>query len=418
MSAQWEAYPDPRRSGAVAYSLHNCVMSAFSMMYFQDPSLLQFQKRLQDKIHKNNLAALFKVDSIPQDTALRELLDALDPGAIEPLFAEFFRRLQRAKKMELFQVLDGKYLIALDGSEYFSSYQIHCPQCLFKKKSNGRTLWYHQILQAAIVCPGQRQVVPLAPEPITNKDGTEKQDCEINAAKRILKKIRKAHPKLPIIIGGDGLYSKQPFIDELKQHRMSYVLVAKPDDHKVLFEWFHELQRLGQTKTMTLTDPKKRRHVYEWVQGVPLNGREDADDVGFFQYSLIVDGKRNYHNSWVTDVSITEDNVDQLVKIGRARWKIENETFNTLKNQGYHVEHNFGHGRNNLSYNFFLLNLLAFFMHQIFELSDPLYQNCRFKVGTRLEYWNQLRCTIRIMVFDNWEQLLWLILDPENNRPP
>ena len=176
---------------------------------------------------------------------------------------------------------------------------------------------------------------------------------------------------------------------------------------------------MGETQSLTLTDLKNRVHQYEWVNEVPINGNANSELVSFFEYRLVVDGKVTYRNSWVTDFELTAENVIELVKAGRARWKIENETFNTLKNQGYHIEHNYGHGKQNLSYNFFLLNLLAFFFHQIFELSDRLYQTCRAeKFTSRREFWNQLRCTIRILIFQNWEQILLLILDPENNRPP
>ena len=393
-------------------------MSAFAMMFFQDPSLLQFQKRLQDVIHKNNLSTLFGVSDIPGDTQLRDTIDACDPQQIEVVFSDYFSLLQRGKQLESFRVLDGFYLIPIDGTQYFSSERIHCPQCL-RTESGKRIRYHHQILQAAIVCPGTRQVIPLAPEPVQNSDGQEKQDCEINAGKRMLKKIRQTHPKLRIVIGGDGLYSKQPFITELKKNRMSFVLVAKPDDHKTLFQWVQELRVMGEIHSFTFTDLKNRIHQYEWVNEVPINGNAKSDLVSFFEYRLVVNGKTTYHNSWVTDFTVTSDNIVELVKAGRARWKIENETFNTLKNQGYHIEHNYGHGKLNLSYNFFLLNLLAFFMHQIFELADPLYQKCRKeKFTSRLEFWNQLRCTIRILVFDVWEQVLWLILDPINNRPP
>jgi hypothetical protein len=102
-----------------------------------------------------------------------------------------------------------------------------------------------------------------------------------------------------------------------------------------------------------------------------------------------------------------------MVKGGRAHWKIENETFNTLKNQDYHLEHNFGHGQYNLSFIFFMLNLPAFYVHQILELTDRLYQTVRYKkFSSRKEYFNQLRCTFRIILFDSWEQMLRHILDP------
>ena len=418
ISRRFERIEDPR-SGPVDYSVHDCLMSALAMMFFQDPSILQFQKRLQEASNRNNLKTLFDVQAIPGETQLRDVLDSCEPSQMEAVFTDFFRDLQRGKHLEAFQVLDGQYLILLDGSEYFSSEKIHCPGCLRTESAQGRVRYHHQILQAVLAHPEQKVVIPLSPEQIRNEDGSEKQDCEINAGKRVLKKIRNAHPKLPILIGGDSLYSKQPFVDELKNARMSYVLVAKPTDHKILFEWVEELRAMGEVGRLERTDQKGYTHLYLWANQVPLNGQATSDDVNFFEYSLIrKDGKVTFHNSWVTDLEVGRNNVVELVKIGRARWKIENEGFNTLKNQGYHIEHNFGHGKQNLSYIFFLLNLLAFFVHQIGQLCDPWYQQCRTKFTSRKEFWNQLRCTLRIIVFQTWESLLSLIIDPENWKPP
>jgi hypothetical protein len=354
-----------------------------------------------------------------KDNQLRNVLDGLPIELLSPIFADFLGDLQRGKHLTQYQLLGGKYLIPIDGSEYFSSEKIHCPHCLHKKPKKGNTRYYHQILQATIVHPDQRQVLPLAPEPIQNTDGTNKQDCEINAAKRLIAKIRTTHPKLPIIIGGDGLYSKQPFIDELKTANMSYILVAKPSDHKILFEWVQDMFGLKAGHQMVFIDKKGRKHQYRWVNDIPLNGSKDADQVNFFDYRIITNEKTTYRNSWVTDITIDENNIVDLVKAGRARWKIENETFNTLKNQGYHLEHNFGHGRQNLSMIFFMINLLAFYIHQILDLTDLLYQKVRYtKFTSRKEFWNQLRCTIRILIFPHWQSLMQFIWDPEKGIPP
>lgn len=417
LSDQFAKVVDWRQSEKVDYTLHDCLMSGFAMMLLQDPSLLAFQKRMQDSIQNNNLHTIFKVGAIPKDSQMRSNLDQVCPQDIEPIFDNYVNRLQRAKQLGQYQFLGG-YLVPLDGSQYFSSKAIHCPGCL-TESSRGKIRYSHKILQAAIVYPGKRQVLPLAPEFITNRDGTKKQDCEINAAKRWIPKFRQAHPKLNIIITGDGLFSKQPFIDDLKKAGMSYILVAKPDDHKILFQWVNELTGLGGGDSLEFVDFNGKRHCYQWINQVPLNGTKDADEVNFFQYQIVSDNKITYRNSWVTDITIDKTNIVDLVKGGRARWKIENEVFNTLKNQGYHIEHNYGHGEKNLSSIFFLLNLLAFFVHQILDLTDTLYQSVRYKKFTsRKEYFNQLRCTIRILIFRNWEHLLGYILDPPEIEPP
>ena len=419
LSEHFRQIDDRRQSGKVDYSLHDYLMSGFAMMFFQDPSLLAFQKRMQDSIQHNNLTTVYDVSKIPKESQMREVLDRVDPSDLAPIFSGLLSRLQRGKHLVNYQLFEGMYLVSIDGSEYFSSENIQCPHCLITE-SKGKRRYHHQILQSVIVNPDMRQVIPLAPEQISNHDGTKKQDCEINAGKRVIHNIRKVHPKLGIIITGDDLYSKQPFIDELKKNRMSFILVAKPTDHKILFQWIDELTQLGGGDSLELIDEKGRRHRYQWVNDVPLNGTKDADHVNFFQYQIVSkNNKINYKNSWVTDISVNKNNVVTLVKGGRARWKIENETFNTLKNQGYHIEHNFGHGNHHLSMVFFVLNLLAFYVHQILDLTDRLYQTVRYtKFTSRKEFWNQLRCTFRILVFRSFEHMLAYILDPPELMPP
>jgi hypothetical protein len=415
-------FEDLRQEAKVDFSIHDCCLSTYAMMFFQDPSMLEFQKRLERKINLNNLKTIFNVSSIPKSSQLKDVMDEIPSSQFDNIFLSFFRSLQRGKLLEQYRFIDNAYLIPIDGTQYFSSKNISCSCCLTKvknkNKDNEYTLFYHQVLAAAIVHPDLKQVIPLAPEPIKNIDGTTKQDCETNAGKRILSKIRAAHPKLKIIITADDLFSKQPFIEELQRHSMSYIIVAKPSDHKILYNEFDSLVIEGKANVIRLKDSKGRLHVFEWVNQIPLNGNKNPVLVNYFEYTILNEEKIDFHSSWVTDIHINENNIIDLARGGRAKWKIENENFNTLKNQGYHAEHNFGHGKKNLSFNFFIFNLLAFYAHQILELTDRLYKDCRATFSSRKEFLNQLRCTIRILVFENWVKLLNFILDPPEEAIP
>jgi len=384
-------------------------MSALAMFCFQDPSLLQFEERTKAPTLGANLKNLWGIESVPSDSQMRTVMDEVDPGEFETLFTTFFRLLQRGKHLEQYRVLGKYYLCVIDGSEYFSSDHICCPSCLRRKvkKKGGETLQFsHQIVQAALVHPKLSQVIPLPPEAVRNTDGREKQDCETNGAKRLLGKLKKIHPKLPLIIIADSLYSKQPMIETLMSHNMRYVLVAKPDDHTMLMEWFEGLHALNDVTHMESTDHKGRTHVYEWVNEVPLNGNKDAPSVNYVEYWM-KDGQRTvYHNSWVTDMPLDDECIEEMVRIARSRWAIENEVFNTVKNHGYHIEHNYGHGVKSLSFNFFLLNMLAFFLHQIFELTDRTYQWLRKRMGSKKNLWDHLRVACYMIVFPDWEDLL------------
>ena len=415
VSVRINEFAETRQNGKIKHSMHDICLSGLAMMYFQDPSMLEFQSRLQEQAHVNNLKTLFNVNSIPKDTQMRDIIDEIPSHHLFPIFSDYFRLLQRGNHLQYYRFLEEGYIIPLDGTQYFNSDTIHCPSCLKKVHRNGTINYSHQVLCASVVHPEKRQSFPLAPESIKNTDGSKKQDCEINAAKRMLERMRKDHPRLDIVITADDLYSKKPFIDMLKQQEMSYILVAKPKSHKVLFDQILEKEECDQIHRLEWQDKKGATHMYAWINNLRLNGTKEAPLVNFFEYSIIRDEDRiTYTNSWVTDIQVSSDNIKKLVKSGRAKWKIENENFNTLKNQGYHAEHNFGHGMKNLSFNFFIFILLAFFIHQIIELRDPLYKKARAKFSARKEFWNQLRCTIRIVLFESWDSLMDFIISPQS----
>jgi len=234
LSKQIENFEDQRQTGKLSYSQHDALMSGFACMYFQDPSLLQFQQKMGEAQNKNNLRTLFGVRDIPESTQLKDIIDNTASANFRGIFNEYFYQLQRGKHLEKYQFIDGLYLCSIDGTQYFTSQKINCEKCLTKTHRDGMVNYSHQVLQAAIMHPGKAEVIPLMPEDISNTDGQKKQDIELTASKRLIPKIRKDHPQLGLIIVGDDLYSKQPFIETVHSERMHYILVAKPSDHKIM----------------------------------------------------------------------------------------------------------------------------------------------------------------------------------------
>jgi hypothetical protein len=414
MSSFFNRIKDERQSGKCDYSLHDVLMSAFSCMYFQDPSLNEFQKRLQEEQHINNLATLFGVKNIPKNTQLRDILDEIPSEVLSPIFKDFFNRLRRHKHLEDYAIFPNTLLCAIDGTQYHSSKDIHCEQCLRKEHKAGDITYSHAVLQGAIMHPDKKQVLPVMPEAIANTDGTEKQDCESKAAKRFIKNLRQAHPRQGFLIVGDGLMSHQPMIESFIDEGCHFLFVAKPGDHKYLFEWLDDFAELPSCQ---FVDEKGCTHYYRWKNEVPLHGKENAIKVNFFEYTMQNNnGKVVFKNSLVTDIKISQHNVEQMTRAGRCRWKIENECFNTLKNQGYYIEHNYGHGKKHLSYNMYLLTLLAFYFHQIFELTDDAYQACRKKLGSKRFMWEKFRNVIRFFIMDSWGMLMDFILNQDDYK--
>jgi len=417
-SEVFESISDWRQKNKISISIHDAMMSGLACMYFQDPSLLQFQKRMQEEQHRNNLNTLFGIENIPKETQMREIIDEVSSEYFRPLFRDYYLRLQRGKQLEQFQIFPGIYYFPVDGSQFFASKDIHCEQCLTKEYQNGSTNYSHQVLQGGIAHPDCSEVIPFMPEQIVNTDGSNKQDCEMNAAKRFLKKLYQSFPQLGLLVGGDALFSKQPIIEDTLSYNMHYLFAAKPDDHKYMMEWLNCYLTLNHVE---FSDEKGRKHFYEWMNDVPLNGSNDTIYVNFLRCTITRKNKKDedevvFKNSWVTDLVISEDNVKTLVKAGRCRWKNENELFNVMKNHGYCMEHNYGHGQNNMAFNFYLFTLLAFFIHQIFELTDRQYQACRTKLGSKKHLWETIRSYIKIIIFDSWERLLEFVLNPTSYR--
>jgi hypothetical protein len=404
-------FPDTRNEADCSYSMADAVMSAMAMFALKDPSLLFFQQRRNDE----NMKSLFRILNVPSDTQMRAILDPLEPDLLRPLFNDVFRQLQRGKALEPYVFHEGCYLVSMDGTGYFSSKKIHCDCCLQKKNSKtGEITYYHQMLGAAVVHPDHKQVIPLAPEPIMKQDGDNKNDCERNAGKRLLQKIRDEHPNLKLVVVEDGLASNAPHIRHLKDLEMHFILGAKPDDHEHLFEELSKAEEEGRVTTLRWADEAKKKEVQceiRFAHDLPLN-KSNADLlVNFLQYTEYAsDGSVRKRFSWVTDLTITRENARHLVRGGRARWKIENETFNTLKNQDYHFEHNFGHGEQNLSTIFAMLMMLAFLVDQTQELCCPLFQAVRRKLVSRRSLWDHQRSHFRHCRFESMQHLHEAIL--------
>ncbi len=415
LSEIFSSLSDTRQPSKIEHSTHDAFMSGFACMYFQDPSLLQFQIRMKEDQNRNNLETLFDVEKVPKESQMREIIDTVDGEELRPIFKDFHSRLQRGKHLEQYQLFPNLYYLPIDGSQFFSSKDIQCNQCLVKEHSDGVKTYSHQVLQGGIVHPDKSQVIPFMPEQICNSDGDTKQDCEMSAAKRFVSKLRTEHPHLGLIIGGDALFSKQPVIEDVVENKMHYIFAAKPDDHKYMMDWINAYDELP---AVSFQDIKGRRHCYEWMDNVPLSGRKDAININFFRCTIYGEDKNGeekivYKNSWVTDLPVSESAIVTLVKAGRSRWKNENEFFNVMKNHGYYMEHNYGHGKNNLCFNFYLLTLLAFSFHQIFELTDLQYKACRIKFGSKRHLWEKLRAYIDTLIFETWEALLEFLLAPK-----
>ncbi len=407
--SEFDKIPD-QRSGDVRISVADALMSGFAMFSLKDPSLLAFDERRKDETKLSNLKNIYHIDAVPCDTQMREISDEVTPDELSRAYTTIFAQAQRGEVREKMVFLDGCYLMSVDGTEYFSSKKIHCPSCLEKTNSKtGEVTYSHQMVGAAIVHPDCQEVIPVFPEPIKKQDGEQKNDCERNAGKRFLAQFRKAHPHLPVIIIEDGLSSNGPHIRELKKHHFHFILGAKPGDHAFLFQ---QVELAAQQGTVTEYRVKVDHvsHRFRFLNQVPLNKSNQDLLVNFLEYWEIQDDGSTQHFSWVTDFDITRENAFQLMRGGRARWKIENETFNTLKNQGYHFEHNYGHGKKHLSVIFAMLMMLAFLVDQVVQAACPLFRAVWQKEGCKIRVWEHMRALFYAIPLTSMTQLFQAVL--------
>ena len=306
-------------------------------------------------------------------------------------------------------------LVALDGTDSFSSEKISCPCCTRQTLKNGKTLYRHAVVTPVIVAPGQSRVVPLPPEFVSAQDGQEKQDCELAAAKRWLTTWGAHYAPRGITLLCDDLYCHQPFCEAVKQQQMDFLFVCKPDSHALLYEWVADFTRTGEVRTLENSRWNGKQRLterYRYISQVPLRDSDDALLVNWCQVT-ITNAKQElvYRNAWATSHAIDEDNVVQTVAAGRARWKVENENNNVLKNHGYHFNHNVAHGKQHLSNFLATLDLLAFLAHTALEWLDEAYRAVRSSAPSRRTFFENLRTLLQFIPFDSWQHQMQFMLN-------
>jgi len=399
-------FPDGRQWRPDNIAIADAGMAAFSLFFMQSASFLAHQRRMEHGRNVSNCKTLFGIEKVPTDNHIRDLLDPAPPELLGPCFEHTLEQMRQHGGMKDFERLGGRLLIAFDGSEYFSSEKRGCPRCLTRKRSSGKTENYHTLLAATLVSPGHNRVLPLMPEFITPQDGAEKQDCERNAAKRWLERHGGRMRSLRPVYLGDALFSSQPMCAAVLAQGGDFLFVCKEDSHKTLYEYLRGAEPRQHTVSERRMGGRTRSYIYRWVENLPLRDGKDALNAHWLSVEVVDQaGKTTYRSAFVTSLTINPENVAEIGACARARWKIENESFNVLKNHGYHLEHNFGHGKRHLAQQFVLLNLLAFAFHTVCDSVEKLWQEARAVLSTRKGFFTDLHTITAYFLFPDWHAL-------------
>lgn len=405
-----DTFPDHRTGANGQYGMADFGMAAFASFFMQSPSFLAHQRRIEQGHGRSNCQSLFGMTRIPKDNQIRKMLDPASPALLFQVFRAIRSRLQQSAGLfEAFQRLGGHVLIALDGTEYFCSDNLHCENCSTRQRKNGKTEYFHAMLAATLVAPGHDKVIPLEPEFIVPQDGADKQDCENRAAKRWLAAHGPDYASLKPIYLGDDLFSRQPLCEAVQAVGGNFIFTCKPSSHPLIEEYIAGAELPSHEVTVKRGKSRVVQR-YRWLCDVPLRDGKNANHVNWFEIEIAdAAGKVTYRNSFVTDLSVDASNVAELSDCGRARWKIENETFNALKTKGYNLEHNFGHGKQNLSAVLATLNLLAFAMHTICDMTVELWRLARQKLGSRSQFFSMIAAATTLLFFPSWDECLQTI---------
>ncbi len=418
------ALNDPRKpSNATSYSVKDAVLGAFGCFFMQSASFLDYQRHLDSRNGRNNAQSLFGLGQIPSVEQIRNILDRLAVQGLFEVFVNIYQALHQQGYLRGFETLSGNLLVALDGTDYYSSQKISCPCCSKRTARNGQVTYAHKAILPVIVSPAQSAVVSLPPVIVTPQDGHAKQDCEQAAAKRWIVSAAEIFKTQAITLLGDDLFSHQPMCEAVLAGDFNFIFVCLPESHSALYDWVAFNAANGKVKTTVRQQHTRKTDEvwqYRYLNDVPLRAEAPTLSVNWCELTVTrkLDGKVLYHNSWVTNHWLTPQRVIEIAAAGRCRWKTENENHNVLKTKGYHLEHNFGHGKQHLSAFLLTLNLLAFLFHTVIHLVDEHYQQIRQIRGTRKGFFQDILALTNYLWFESWTALLDFMLDQSKPAKP
>lgn len=400
LRSDFEKLPD-HRAANVVHKLPDVLMSAYAIFALKYPSLLCFEQ--QSEIEQANLKRLFGIKKTCSDAQMRRVLDELDPNHLQELFPGRFDVLKRTGLLADYRFLKKYLLFSIDGVHYFESKKIKCKRCLKQHHQKADPSYHHAMLGAVMVHPERREVFPVGSEAIQKQDGASKNDCELNASKRLQDRLLKDYKDLPVVIVEDAQFANEPHIEQILNNGWDFIIGVKPTSHPTLFKPFEVRKKLGRVNSLLIKEDQVQ-HQFYWINNLPLNDKGNVR-VNFLCYEQ-QDAKGNVKRfSWVTSLRLRKSNVYEIMRGGRARWKIENEAFNTLKNQGYHFEHNYGHGYNYLCNVMALMMLLAFLIDQIIQACNRLFNDIWIAAKAKNRVWERMRAVFMIRPVNSFNEL-------------
>lgn len=403
---------DPRKRRE--YSLCELVFGGIAISLFKFGSRNQFDNYRKEGAFIKNYRRTFGIN-LPGSDAIEDLFRILPPSELEELRTVIMKELLRRKVFHKFRFMGKRFLIAIDGSGTSSYTRDYSGRCLSKTSKNGKTAYFHYVLEAKLVTHND-MAFSICTEWVENPEGGDydKQDCEHKAFKRLAAKLKKEFPRLPLVILADGLYPNLTFFNICKDNGWDFILTFKdgnlPSIHQEL-----EMLPPSATNIRKRILPNNGKHKHQqcsWVNGLDYNNMElsvvtcHESNNPFKEQNNTV--QRNSDETattnkfvHITNLEVNKENCFAISDSGRLRWAIEN-SFDYLKNHGYNLGHKFSRASFPAYKNYYSCMMIAHMINQFVEK------------GT--EFAELLKSGMKLTVKFLWQRLVAFFTDSDVNQ--
>ena len=365
------------------YELVELIMACIAMSLFKADSRNAFNNEREEGNFKDNYQKIFKMRLPHMDTA-DNVMRRINPDELQQLKTDLIRTLLEKKTFHKFRLFKKFFIIAVDGTGLMTFPKRHCEHCLTKTSKKGKTKYFHHVLEAKLICPNGF-AISIATEWIENpEDDFDKQDCEMKAFPRLAEKIKEMFPRLPICITADGLYPNQTFFGICKVNHWSFIVTFKDGNLPSVWQEVRLLREIttdNQDQLAIFRKQKKIKRDYTWLNEIDYQGFQ----LNWIECIETIQSPESEQNSvtrfvHVTDLKVEKSTSAKISQTGRLRWKIENEGFNTQKNQGYNLKHKFSRTSLIAAKNYYQCIQIAHLINQLSILSITFQQLLSSKI--------------------------------------
>jgi len=360
---------DPRHQSYTVYDTDTLLYPVILKNIFSLFSMRNMNDWFYDGNCRENLEKLTgkTIPEMPHYDTINDFLELLPPEELDRIRTDMVRHLIHSKDFYPSKLSGGQWVIILDGTGLHHFEKKHCENCLIReitdKEGKKKKVYSHHVLEAKLVL-AHNIVISLATEFIENEsENVSKQDCEINAAKRLMKKIKKKFPRLKLCVLGDSLYAAEPIIEICKEYHWNYILNCRDGRQKNLtkdYAYVLESKENGEKRNLLGEEKGCAKYVNHVEE---ITGKSFIANIFEYQYTKKIKGKdTEVRFQWITDIELTERNIEAMVECARGRWKIENEGFNNQKNGLYRIEHLNSHNPNAMKNHYLLIQIADILM--------------------------------------------------------